>query len=203
MRKPIVRLQLQSHVSLCADIVVHGDGNIDSVALGECHRQIQVDEEILKNLQGGGSAAERAVDSGGHHSHSPSGDRICQRYRDCCGAVLVRNDLRIDVESLGEVGAHTRRRADPRLLPDDEAGRGREERHLIFARGPGTEVGTIGPSETGNLIREAHLLEQNQASGDTTARPHIALTRCAVEHNHLGYSSDLQHDGKNGTITRN
>jgi len=41
-------LQLQSHVSLCADIVVHGDWNIDSAALGERQRQIEDDEEILE-----------------------------------------------------------------------------------------------------------------------------------------------------------
>jgi hypothetical protein len=48
LRKPIVLLQLQSHVSLCADIVVHGDGNIDPAALGERRRQIEDDEEILE-----------------------------------------------------------------------------------------------------------------------------------------------------------
>ena len=99
-----------------------------------------------------------------------------------------------------------RRRADPHLLLDGEAGRGCEERHLIFAGGPGTEVGTIGPSETGNLTREAHLLEQNQASGDTTACTRIApnaITRYGVDYNHLGYGSDLQHNGKNGTIACN
>ena len=106
--EPVVGLQLQAHVAGGGRVVVGGDGNGDAIALREGDGQIEIDEEILKDLEAAGAAAERAVRGGGQHRHAPRGDGVRHRNHDAGAAIAVGDDFGIDVERLREVGAHVR-----------------------------------------------------------------------------------------------
>ena len=100
--------RLQADVSVRAGVVVDGHRNRDAVALGERDWQIEIHEEILKDLQARSGAAQRAVRGGSHHRHAPGVMESAMGIGNAGAAVLIGDDFRIDVERLGEVGAHVR-----------------------------------------------------------------------------------------------
>src|SRR5580700_7207723 len=108
---------MQIDVSFRPGVVVDGDWNIHPVTLRERDGQIEIDEEILKDFETGGAAAERAMDGGRHHSHPPGGDRIGHWDRDGGSSVLIGDDLRIDVKGFREIRTHMRCRSRIRLQP--------------------------------------------------------------------------------------
>ena len=109
-REPIVGLKLQAHLPARARVVVDGHRNRNPVALRERDRQIEIDKEILKHLQARSAGAQRAVLRGCDHRHAPRGDGVGHGNHDAGAAVLIGDDLGIDVERLGEIGAHVRGR---------------------------------------------------------------------------------------------
>ena len=81
------------------------DRDGDAVALGEGDGEVEVDEEVLEDFEAGGTGAERAGLGGGEHGHAPGCDGVGDGDRDARVALGVGDDLWVDVEGLGEVGA--------------------------------------------------------------------------------------------------
>ena len=108
-REPIGGLQAEELTSpRAAGVVVDGDRNGDAIALGEGDGQIEIDEEVLEDFEAGEAEPSAPRLRGGEHGHAPGGDGVGDGDGDAGVAVAVGDDLGVDVEGFGEVGANMR-----------------------------------------------------------------------------------------------
>ena len=207
---------MEAHVAGGARVVVGRHRNGNAVALGEGDREIEIDEEILKDLQVAGAGAERAVGGGSQHGHAPGGDVVGHADDDAGAAVAVGNDLGIDVERLGEVGACVRVGWSHGLLLLDEGGR---VEILAIHLGHFDDGGSGGSHESaiklaGHLLVEHATATATHCGGDSTYDSahdtaadgvHIAAESHSVDglhHDCFHGRADIQHGGEHGPIAR-
>jgi hypothetical protein len=90
------------------EVVVEDDRDGHLVAARQRHRQVDIDEERLEDLEGGGVGAEPAVGGDGAGGEAPGGDGVGEVDVECGAAPGVGDELRPPQERFGEPLADAR-----------------------------------------------------------------------------------------------
>src|SRR5262249_4650283 len=101
--KPIILVQLQFHRLRFREIVVHDDRHAHFVAARESDRQIEIDEERLKNADARLGRTKSAVARHRACRQSPSGDRIGEVDIETGMTVVVSDEFRPPKERFREL----------------------------------------------------------------------------------------------------